>query len=129
MVITAEGVQIFEWDNMASLSKVIAENTRLMPFDEIKEKFAQHLFYAAAAQDENVERSADVKETYVVDKVCLTAYYSEAYGNPKNAWVVPAWLFTYDYYRTVEGKERFVAKVSTMIHAIDGGYIQLIYGN
>lgn len=129
MVFTAEGLQIFEWDNMASLSKVIAENTKLLSFDKIKEKFAQHLFYAAAAQDENTERNVDVKEVYVVDEVRLTAYYSEAYGNPQNAWVVPIWFFAYDYYRTVDGKERYVAKVSTMIQAIDGGYIQPIRGN
>ena len=126
LVFAGQELRIFEWNHMAVLTKVVAENTKLLSFDEIKERFAQHLFYTAAAQDENAGRDVKVTETYVVSEVRLTAYYSEAYGSPGNAWVVPVWLFTYDYYRTINGEQRYVAKVNTMIQAIDGGYIQLM---
>lgn len=40
MVFTENGLQIFEWDHMAKMVRVIADNTKLLPFEEIKERFA-----------------------------------------------------------------------------------------
>ena len=38
MIITKEGLQLFEWTNLAKKKEAIAENTKLLSFDEIKEK-------------------------------------------------------------------------------------------
>lgn len=127
MVFTENGLQIFEWDHMAKMVRVIADNTKLLPFEEIKERFAQHVFYGAASADANMESSIKMKEKYVVTEVRLMSFYTEAYGQPENAWMVPAWLFVYDHYIDTGGSERYLgSNICTLIHAVDGGYIELM---
>ena len=36
MVFTENGLQVFEWDYMAKNGRVIADNTKLLPFEEIR---------------------------------------------------------------------------------------------
>ena len=40
MIVTKEGIQLFEWTDISKKTDVIAENTKLLTFDEIKEKLA-----------------------------------------------------------------------------------------
>lgn len=127
ITITEDGIQKFTWENMAQIEKVIAENTKLLPFAEIKERLADHMLYLSVAVDEanNIDSMA-FTERYVVREVQLRTTYSDAYNAPDRAWLVPVWVFEMDWYLTSKGKEEILREPQTvMINAIDGGYIAI----
>lgn len=129
MVITEEGLQEFTWDNMADISKVVAENPNLKPFDEIQDRLADHMLNMGIAIDEANGFEFDSNSSrYVITDVELRATYINAANEPQRAWLVPAWIFRMDWYlkkNTNGGKELLREPQIVMINAIDGGYIAI----
>ena len=118
IVVTKDGVQSFQWEGMTEDVKTIADNTKLLPFETIQNQLADQIFYwySQMGQPEN-----DFTQfIYKVTDAELVYTYIPAYGEPEDAWLVPAWVFTVS--ETSNGLEtpwtnRFV------INALDGGVI------
>lgn len=125
ITLTDEGVQKFEWYNMAEVEKVAAENTKLLSFDKIKERLADHMLYSAVAGDNaNGIESTILTFRYVISDIKLKTTYCDAFNNPDHAWLVPVWIFQMDWYLKAPGAEEILRSPQTiMINAIDGGYI------
>lgn len=120
MVYTEDGLRLFQWDNMAKDTAIIAENTELMDFDAIKERLATHLYYTDVALDNESDIDQDITTEYTITGVRLCYTYVNAYNKPSQAWLVPAWEFT--YIRKISN-DSFKKELGTMLQAIDGGYI------
>lgn len=122
---TKSGIVSFHWENMSKAVKIIAENTQLLNFEEIKTKLADHMLYAAIALDEiNEKESALLSNRYVVKDVKLCYAHVNAYDAPQNAWLVPVWVFQMEWYLTVQGREEILREPQTvMINALEGGYV------
>lgn len=123
MVVTEEGILQFEWNNLSSKKDTIAENTKLLTFDEVKEKLYDHLLYVSLAKN-GEEDYGDIYH-YQVNQVQLRAANVPAYENPEGAWLVPAWVFevsqeiTFGTLGTSPSSD-----MTVVLNAIDGGYIQ-----
>ncbi len=115
----------FRWENMSKVENTIAENTNLLQFDEIKERFADHVLYAAIALDKvNDKDSQSLSHRYVIRSVDLEYSNINAFDEPQNAWIVPVWVFKMDWYLTVKGNQEILREPETVvINALDGGYV------
>lgn len=128
MIVTKEGIQLFEWTDISKKTDVIAENTKLLTFDEIKEKLADHLLYAQIANLGGISPEG-FANIYTVKNVQLRAANINAYNKPKRSWLVPVWVFD------VEGKMQHktgkeittenIGPETVVLNAIDGGFIQV----
>lgn len=127
IMVTEEGVKKFEWDYISEKKDMIAENTKLLPFDEIKEKLADHLLYVELS-DENGEIPSDAYYVYDVQSVQLRAANINAFEDTNAAWLVPVWVFEVkrtSFYVYDGGKihESELAIDTVLLNAIDGGYV------
>ncbi len=118
IVVTKDGVQSFQWEGMTEDVKIIADNTKLLPFETIQNQLTDQIFYwySQMGQPEN----DSTQFVYKVTDAELVYTYIPAYEEPKDAWLVPAWVFSVS--ETNNGLEtpwtnRFV------INALDGGAI------
>lgn len=116
--VTAGGIKYFDWENMAEETSTIAANTKLLPFDEIKEKLMQYITYDYTSP--NPEDNAGNKVLYTIDikSARLQLAYIPAYKNPEHVWAVPVWSFAIDNHFEMQ------TDVFT-INAIDGGYVSI----
>ena len=115
--VTEDGVQEFIWESMSHTVSCIAENTRLLPFEEIKEKFADQLNFFTDAQ----ESAADYRnEIYNVE---LRLASTTAYRNPSNIWLIPVWVFEYHQYVKIDKEEFYNGDLQFQISALDGGFV------
>lgn len=122
ITVTEDGVVQFSWDNMAKLYQVPAENTKLLPFDKIKDRLAEHLQYiglppagaGGADQDKTVV-------TFKVESAELKAAYSTAYNAPDHVWVIPVWEFVVQSF--YEGSNMYSMPETVFLNAIDGGFV------
>lgn len=129
IMVTEDGVKKFEWDYISEKGDMIAENTKLLSFDEIKEKLADHLFYAQLST-EGGEIPLDASFVYEVKDVQLRASNINAYEDPYAAWLVPVWVFEVGLtgvFVQDDGKsrEKILGSSVVLINAIDGGYISV----
>lgn len=126
IIITKEGVQRFEWVDISEKKDTIAENTKLLSFDEIKARLLDHLFYTEISGSEETEGYTN---TYDVKNVQLRAANINAYEDPSAAWLVPVWVIDVDgitVYETAEQSWEFKSGITTVVlNAIDGGYVTI----
>lgn len=132
IMVTEEGVKKFEWDYISEKKDMIAENTKLLPFDEIKEKLADHLLYAELSFYENGEIPLDSSYVYDVRNVQLRAANINAFEDTNAAWLVPVWVFEVGrtgFYKYDGGKihETELAIDTVLLNAIDGGYVTVAF--
>ena len=113
--VTEDGVQKFDWQNAAEQVGVVAENTKLLPFEEIKRGFLNHINYNAF----NGGYRIDVKS------VELRLAYTPAFNTPINAWLIPVWVFAVDWYSMDDssGIEYYFLEEQCQFSALDGGYV------
>lgn len=125
MIITKEGIRLFEWTNISQRKDEIAANTKLLSFEEMKEKMADHLLYAALSGYRQDDKKDGYSYRYKVKDAQLRAANIPAYEDPTAAWLVPVWVFQLEYEFLTPKKEatRFSDKI-VVLNAIDGGYIQ-----
>ena len=124
MIITKNGVKKFRWNNISVKKEKIADNTKLLPFEKIKEKLAQHILYMQISDDGKRTKKEGLKFTYEIRDVKLRLGNISAYEDPNSVWLVPMWVFEVD--RSWQDKEQ-VNKESlpyeVTLNAIDGGHI------
>lgn len=124
VVATASGVKAFEWDGICEEVGTAAENTRLLPFEEIQKNIFDYMYYLylELGQPEN---SKSVFE-YTVSDIRLGYTYVPAYGNPEHAWLVPAWFIRVEVHADMTeelGKAYDWEHRELMVNALDGGLI------
>lgn len=123
MTVTDKGVAEFQWESPAQVVGNVADNTKLMKWDEIFERLADNLYYSNI--DDISPTETAVYEHNVIGAK-LGYCYIPAYQNPKNVWAVPTWFFDVSYHISDTAHpeiqiDRPVQKV--MISALDGRYI------
>lgn len=127
IVVTEDGVKSFLWKNMSEKGKVIAENTNILPFEEITEKLGSHMLAVKVAVDSI--NGFDGKETsneWKVKSVQLQSSYVPAYEAPQNSWLVPVWVFELEgcTINHLDGNRKGRTKKETVVlNAVDGGYV------
>lgn len=89
IVVTGGGIRMFSWDGMSETVATVAENTNLLPFEEIQERLTQYLSYCfPAAQPDDSESVFE----YDLQNIRFGYSYIPAYESPDHAWAVPAWF-------------------------------------
>lgn len=126
IVVTKEGICMFEWMYLSEKEDMIAENTKLLSFNEIKEKLMEHLQYAELST-EGGEIPTNTSYVYKVTGVQLRAANVNAYEDPDSAWMVPVWVFEMNrtgvYKYEGEQSESNLGTTVVILNAIDGGYV------
>lgn len=91
IAVTEEGIVYFRWKGIAEEVGTIAENTKMLPFESIQSRLADQILYwvSGSAQPANDTTVQD----YQVVSAELRYTYTTAYEAPKNAWLIPAWIF------------------------------------
>lgn len=117
IAVTKDEILGFHWRGMAKKAKVIADNTKLLPFKTIQGQFVDQVSYWGSrsgqpADDPTVSR-------YTVTGVQLMYTYIPAYKKPEDSWLVPAWFFKV---RENSGGND-IQDLYFVINALDGGVI------
>jgi hypothetical protein len=112
----------FDWRNMAQICQTVAQNTKLLPFDQITNRLANYLsikYPAYEGQYANCLNGPNIEITNVE----LRSSQIRANDDASKAWLVPTWLFmfntTYTDYTGKDLSESFLCE----INAFDGGII------
>lgn len=124
ILVTEDGVQSFSWEGMCEEVTTVAENTNLLPFEEIQDKAIEQMYYYYAAMGQPSESRTEF--TFKLSGVKLGYTYIPAYGKPEDAWLVPAWFFTEEQHTddTAEMGVEFDEDGDVfMLNATDGGVI------
>lgn len=129
ILVTEDGIQSFSWEGMCEEVDTVAENTNLLPFEDIQEKAIDQMYYNYASMGQPSE--SRTKFIYRLIDAWLGYTYVPAYGKPENAWLVPTWFFKEDTHvdDTAEmGVEYDEEKAyEFMLNATDGGMIGATY--
>lgn len=122
ITVTEDGVVEFSWNNMAELYQVVAENTKLLPFDKIKDRLAEHLQYIGLPPEGSggVDKDQTVV-TFEVKSAELKAAYSVAFNAPDHVWLIPVWVF--EVQSSYQGSEMYTFPETVFLNAIDGGFV------
>lgn len=124
IVITKEGIQKFEWTYISKNKGVIAENTKLLTFNEIKEIIKDHILYFAISLDFESAKELGYSNYFEVKDVQLRATNINAFEDPGCTWLVPVWVFEVLFQqKDPDGETYFQSTTYFLINAIDGGYI------
>ena len=123
----------FAWNNISDKTGKIADNTKILSFEECKENALNHLGYEVANAIGVPPADAEVDYMYYYDAsgVDLQYYNMTAYEKPDQVWTVPVWIFYFDTYLRnydPEGKPigvNLVGGSTVLINALDGGFISL----
>ncbi len=127
LFVTDEGVQLFDWQNMVRPVAMVAENTQLLPFEEIMPRIIDNIRFGDFVLGKLAEGEADgsFKSLYKISGVTLSAAYVPAYGNPQNVWLVPVWMADMAGYFQPRSDEpmRLSGYSKVMICALDGSVV------
>lgn len=118
ITVTQDGIKGFHWTGISEERARITDNTKLLSFDAIQDQLLDQIFYwyTQLGQPENDPTQFEFKVTGAQ----LEYTYIPAFGEPKDAWLVPAWVFTVT--QTSEGLEQ-PGYNSFVLNALDGGII------
>lgn len=118
ITVTKDGVKSFSWEGMTEEVKRIADNTQLLPFDIIQNQLLDQIFYLYSQMGQPANDPTLIN--YRVADAHLEYTYVPAYGEPQNAWLVPAWIFAVT--EATDGLER-PSYDKLVLNALDGGVI------
>lgn len=125
MIITEDGIQKFEWDNISEKKDTIAENVKVLTFEEMKTALMNHLFYTGIAMFGDDTKSMEVRFEYRVKNVELRMGNVTAFNDPYAVWLVPVWVVTVE--KDMISKAMGVNPLPdeyVVLNAIDGGYVR-----
>lgn len=89
VAVTGSGVKMFSWEGMSEVVSTVADNVKILPFEELEERAVQYIsFYFPGSQPEDDETLFK----YELQKIQFGYTYMTAYDNPDHAWAVPAWF-------------------------------------
>lgn len=127
MVVTQSGIKYFLWKNMTKETKMVAENTKLLSFEEITDFLGKHLMATKVAGDKlNGFHAEDSSNLYYVKSMELRTSFVPAYEEPEHTWLIPVWVFETEGYNInhLNGdRKSSLGKEIVVLSAIDGGYI------
>lgn len=126
MIVTDDGVQMFEWNNLSTMKEVIAENTALLSFDEIKEQLNNHLLYTALSSFGEDSKTAGDLNYYEVKNVELRAANIPAYEDTNAVWLAPVWVIevSREVKFATQDEAWALPDMIIVLNAIDGGYVR-----
>lgn len=121
VLISEAGVERFGWGNMARPVERIAENTALMPLDQIKQCILNYVYFMDAAWLDGQRGAISIN----IQEMRLVTTYINAKDDPERVLIVPAWhvvaqeeyLFDQDDRWWRGNKDEF------MLNALDGSGI------
>ncbi len=89
IAVTKSGVKLFSWEGMCEEVSTVAENTSVLPFEEIQERITQYLSYSFPGSQPDDSGSVF---KYELQDIRFGYSYVPAYEDPDHAWAVPAWI-------------------------------------
>lgn len=87
MLISEDGVERFGWGDMARPVERVAENTALMPLDEIKDCILNYVYFMKAAWMDGKSGAIRIN----IQEMRLVTTYINAKDDPERVLIVPAW--------------------------------------
>lgn len=122
MIISEEGVEYFSWRDMAQVVERVAENTTLMPLDEIKQRILNHVYFMNGAW---LDHAANEEKRVRIEEIRLVTTYINAKDDSERVLIVPAWHITAqeEYLFDHTGSWRQGNHEEFMINALDGSGI------
>lgn len=133
IIIDANGIRQFNWYGMANKVETFAENAKVLPFSEIKQRAVDQLYFMNTYYDTdgNSFESRKEKLRFEIKDVKLCMTYIGAKDDIDRALVVPAWVFTTQSYFTFNDptnpkavpKESLGNEEKIFINALDGAPI------
>ena len=121
-IIVDENGKIAQYDVRGAGEQVaiIAENTQLMPFDDILDRIKQQLVYNHAYQENHVE-----EYSAVVNEIRLASALINVKDRRDIGHLVPTWEVMYEFHERLKGEnEPTVYRCRVCLNAIDGSYIE-----
>lgn len=91
IMVTDDGVKTFSWEGMCDEVSTIAENVKLLPFEDVQKQLFEQIYYYYLGHGQPSEDTTNF--IYKVTSAKLGYTYVTAFKNPKNAWLVPTWFF------------------------------------
>lgn len=129
IVIDEQGdVVMFSWDSAAQVVETVAADMELLPFEEIKKRAVDHLYFLNTyhyGEGEDMDSRGEWMR-YELDKAELKMTYVNAKDDPDRVLMVPAWYFGaqgYYSYDDSEMGEQLFNYDEVLINALDGGAI------
>ena len=121
LLISEEGVESFSWRGMAQVVERVAENTALMPLDEIKQDILNHVYFMNGAWLDGERGEKRIK----IEEVRLVTTYINAKDDPERVLIVPAWHIMAQEEYLVDQTDTWQQgnKEDFMINALDGSGI------
>jgi len=140
MIIRDSGVNYMYWEMPSEITRVLNENVKLKPFDEVIERFKNQVLYESAASlgaDDAV-----IKRTLVIERVELGMMQVRKKDSAATLMLVPAWTFfgksILKYAEpqpggyTLNENNEYISEVPgysyLIINAIDGSIINPVLG-
>ena len=115
---------LFDWQNMAEQTETIAENTNLLPWNDVTKQLANTLSYVFAIPDGEGGSDSSYNERIDILSAKLCSDYIPAKDQPDEVWIIPIWQF--EVRATIQNMgeaEKVGAPVSFRLNALDGGLI------
>ena len=118
MIVTQDGVRGFLWRGASVETEVLADNVKLLPFDEIVMRAGQQLKYMYSWSESMEEEDAP---ELVIDRIVLGVSAINVKDEPEIGMLVPTWYIKYIDKRDAGEilPDEWIA-----FNAIDGSYIE-----
>ena len=88
MFISEEGVESFSWGGMSQVLERTAENTTLMPIDQMKQRILDHVYFMNAAWLDHAQSGT---KRIKINEIRLVTTYINAKDDTERVLIVPAW--------------------------------------
>lgn len=125
MVIDADGIMLFSWNDMSQVIENVSENSVLIPFDEVKERIFNQIKFIYLPM---LEYTKDINAYSIeidIHTLRLCSAYINAKNEPDKAWQVPVWVAEgklKNIYSS-EGNSDEQPIMYIVINALDGGIV------
>lgn len=121
MLISEEGVERFGWGDMARPVERVAENTVLMPLEQIKQHILNYIYFMDAAWLDGKSGAIRIN----IQEMRLVTTYINAKDDPERVLIVPAWHVIAQEEYKYDQTDRWQRgnKEEYMINALDGSGI------
>ncbi len=122
VLISEEGAESFSWRNMAQVVERVAEDTTLMPIDDVKQRILDHIYFMNSAW---LEREPHEKRRINIEEMRLVTTYINAKDDTERVLIVPAWHIMAQEEYLFDQTDEWVRgnQDEFMINAIDGSGI------
>lgn len=122
LIISEDGVEHFSWSSMAQEVERVAEDTTLMPLDEVKQRIIDYAYYINGVW---LDRATTDTKRITIKEIRLVTTYINAKDDPERVLIVPAWHITAQEEYLFDHKDDWTNGnlEEFMINALDGSNI------